>query len=64
MKGWAVIIVKHVIPLNDNYGHEESRNCWCSPKTEDHERLIIHNAADKRERSEHLSLITITEQEK
>jgi len=41
----------HVIPIDDLYEHEVSAQCWCLPTTES-ETVIVHNAADEREKYE------------
>jgi hypothetical protein len=43
----------HVIPLNDLREHAENPYCWCKPeRCLDEERIIVHNAADGREKFE------------
>lgn len=56
-KLWGLFIVTHIIPLDDKRDHEEWAQCWCKPKLEDMDRLVIHNALDKREKYEHLRVV-------
>ena len=43
----------HVIPLNDLREHEETVHCWCKPRRDDEEQLVvIHNSIDGREEYE------------
>ncbi len=54
-KRWAIIVVKHVIPLNDLTEHERSMGCWCKPREEEPGEvgyIVVHNAADMREEDE------------
>ena len=42
-------IIFHVLPVNDEVEHTESKNCWCKPHIEENGRVIIHNSFDGRE---------------
>ena len=43
----------HVYPLNDLREHEvDGGYCWCRPKVDFDEAVIIHNAMDGREQWE------------
>lgn len=45
----------HVTPVNDLKEHEESKYCWCHPKSERQSNgnwVIVHNAMDGRELKE------------
>ena len=42
----------HVVPLGDLREHELTADCWCSPQEECDGLLIVHNAADEREKYE------------
>jgi len=45
--------VTHIIPVGDVRAHELTIHCWCWPKPDDEEPLImIHNSADGREQYE------------
>lgn len=59
MSGWAVIIEKHVVPLDDLREHITDVSCWCDPSQDINgdEYLYVHHAADQREKREHLSLV-------
>lgn len=41
----------HVIPINDDRGHEQSLDCWCKPvrRREAGQFVMVHNSADGRE---------------
>ena len=48
----------HVYPLNDLREHVlEGVNCWCHPRIDDEDGLVVHNAADEREKYETGALI-------
>ena len=54
MAGWALIMEKHVLPLDDLREHITDANCWCDP-TQDidgDESLYVHHSADGREKYE------------
>ena len=43
----------HVCPVNDLRPHEVTRQCWCRPKEDAEESLlIVHNSMDGRENYE------------
>jgi hypothetical protein len=42
----------HVLPVDDLRDHEQT-DCWCNPARDgDCDEVVIHNAADQRERYE------------
>jgi hypothetical protein len=56
--GWAVIIEKHVVPLDDAREHITDVACWCHPSQDSgDEHLYVHHSADGREAREHLSVV-------
>ena len=45
----------HVLPINDLRKHDESKYCWCHPKSQRQPNgnwVIVHNALDGRELKE------------
>lgn len=41
---------QHVKPIDDLRPHDTARECWCRPKEDDEDALIlVHNALDRRE---------------
>lgn len=48
----------HIYPVNDIHEHKiEGDDCWCAPliEWEGEQKIVIHNAADKREYIEQLT---------
>lgn len=40
----------HVYPVDDMYEHTvENQFCWCQPRYDDEDRIVVHNAFDERE---------------
>lgn len=54
MNAWAVIIEKHVIPLDDEREHITDTSCWCDPSQDidGDEYLFVHHSLDGREQWE------------
>ena len=44
--------IYHIIPENNFRDHDESSDCWCKPKSDEGDRLFIHNSMDGREKFE------------
>jgi len=42
----------HTVPLEDIREHKTTKDCWCNPEIEEEYGLVIHNAADEREKFE------------
>jgi hypothetical protein len=42
-------LVQHIVPTDDLYEHELMPTCWCVPKIDPVDFLVIHNSADNRE---------------
>lgn len=43
----------HVYPLNDFREHEtDGRDCWCGPRIDDEDGIVVHNSLDGREHYE------------
>lgn len=40
---------RHVVPLNDLKEHALSVECWCRPKVDDDDNIVVHNSMDGRE---------------
>jgi hypothetical protein len=55
-QGWQI----HVVPFQDRRTHLPSFECWCEPKVV--EGIIVHAAADNREKFEEGKPPTITGQ--
>ena len=45
------------LPVNDEVEHVESRDCWCKPRIEESEQVVVHNSFDGREDFEELEEI-------
>ena len=56
MTQWAVDPghhgAKQVYPLRDLKEHLLERPCWCNPSYDEEDDILIHNAADEREKFE------------
>lgn len=41
----------HIVPLGDLQDHEETRDCWCTPRLESEgdTTIVVHHALDGRE---------------
>jgi len=56
MTQWAVDPGHHganqVYPLRDLKEHLLERPCWCNPSYDEEDDILIHNAADEREKFE------------
>jgi len=51
-EGWAVIEVDegvHVFPIGDKRRHIMSLECWCRPRLDKEDPVIVHNSMDGRE---------------
>lgn len=59
MKGWEVIVEKHVVPQDDLREHITDVSCFCFPTQDSADPyLYVHHAADGREKREHLRVIS------
>lgn len=59
MSNWGGWLLKpvgaedHVVPIDDLREHDEKITCWCCPKRDTEEPLVVlHNALDGREEFE------------
>ena len=58
MKEWAVIVEKHIVPLDDEQEHITDVSCWCGPTQDrDDKHMYVHHSADGREKREHLRVV-------
>jgi hypothetical protein len=40
----------HVYPADDMYEHNtENRLCWCQPRYDEEDNIVVHNSFDERE---------------
>lgn len=47
---YPVADMVHVYPVDDLYEHAvETRLCWCQPRYDEEDNIVLHNAFDERE---------------
>lgn len=45
-------LVQHIVPTDDLYEHKLMPGCWCDPQVDPRDFVVVHNAADEREKFE------------
>lgn len=47
---YPVADMVHVYPADDMYEHNtENRLCWCQPRYDAEDNIVVHNSFDERE---------------